>query len=114
MLVGQLLHNRRLWVPSHVFCFSLGSASLPSPLSPSNPVAGEGAAGRGEDWAGEGRVRLRASLSQIKVCETRLVDTKIKKKVRHRVERQTQKQAIEKKEGSYFAVSWTLGFDASL
>lgn len=31
MLVGQLLHNRTLWVPSHVFCFSLGSAPSLSP-----------------------------------------------------------------------------------
>lgn len=60
MLVGQLLHNRTLRVPSHVFCFSLlalPTSSLPPfPILPSvsaadrpasSPPVASGTAGRG-------------------------------------------------------------------
>lgn len=92
MLVGQLLHNRTLWVPSHVFCFS---RLCPLPLSaPSNPV--EGMEIQGEELSLGGGARLGARLGHRRpvIPIIRLLDITGNRTVENRIKQHVSSEII--------------------
>lgn len=72
MLVGQLLHNRTLWVPSHVFlfffffCFPARPSALPFPPALESRCSRGGLAGGAEGGGDRAADGLGASLDLVK------------------------------------------------